>query len=131
MLRDLDDAGLCSEIWTNCSCKTYIHALICRYWCMYISTLGCPFNFAIFLLLTNYSFTLLLLSDLVLGDLHLFLVVIIHFTVAYCTIHFGFTHFNIHFVSSVFLIYYSFWFCVYVMSSVYILRLPKEYYDVI
>ena len=27
---------------------TYIHALTCRYWCMYISTLGCPFNFAIF-----------------------------------------------------------------------------------
>ena len=25
VLRDLDDAGLCSEIWTNCSCKTYMH----------------------------------------------------------------------------------------------------------
>ena len=48
------------------------HALTCRYWCMYISTLGCPFNFAIFLLLTNYSFTLLLLSDLVLSDPHFF-----------------------------------------------------------
>ena len=102
---------------------------------MYISTLGCPFNFAIFLLLTNYSFTLLLLSDLVLSDPHLFLVVIVHLLLLIVlfilVLYFGFTHFNIHFVSSVFLIYYSFWFRVYVMSSVYILCLPKEYYDVI
>ena len=87
MLRDLDCAQRSGP--TVLVRYTYIHALTCRYWCMYISTLGCPFNFAIFLLLTNYSFTLLLLSDLVLSDPHLFLVVIIHFTVAYCTIHFG------------------------------------------
>ena len=100
---------------------------------MYISTLGCPFNFAIFLLLTNYSFTLLLLSDLVLSDPHLFLVVIIHFTVAYCTIHFGslFWFHSFYYLFCIICVSYSFWFCVYVMSSVYILRLPKEYYDVI